>query len=79
MLTHSRIVERSMERGSLHVGARGRTIVFGTYLDVIVRSGRRRRGLNDVHIGELVTSAPMVDGRELPTGSRNEEDPDGQL
>lgn len=34
MLTHSRIVERSMER-SLHVEARGRTIVFGTYLDVI--------------------------------------------
>lgn len=56
MLTHSRIVERSMER-SLHVEARGRTIVFGTYLDVI----RDRLAIVDrrmpVHIGELVKSA----------------------
>lgn len=42
MLTHSHIVDRSMER-SLHVEARGWTIVFGTYLDVIVRRYRRWR------------------------------------
>lgn len=67
---------RSMER-SLHVEARGWTIVFGTYLDVIVRRYRRWRAgtMNDAGAH---WRARYVD-RELLTRSRNEEDPDGQL